>query len=114
MKPKVKQYLLDKAMRFAEESIKEDYSHIRDKVFDFEWFKSNMRGVLDEFKKELEECIRDIVNKDFSENEYLAKVEQYTVLEVKYNELIMAVGNKYKAEIRKKINQPQDKERRGL
>ena len=61
--------------------------------------------------KELEECIRDIVNKDFSENEYLAKVEQYTVLEVKYNELIMAVGNKYKDEIRKKINQPQDKER---
>ena len=52
---KVKQYLLDKAMRFAEESIKKDYSHIRDKVFDFEWFKSNMRGVLDEFKKELEE-----------------------------------------------------------
>ena len=44
---KIKEHALGQAIRFAEESIKEDYSHIREQVFDFEWFKSNMRSVID-------------------------------------------------------------------
>jgi len=48
MDNKIKEHLLSKAMRFAEESIKEEYSHIRERVFDFEWFKSNMRRVIED------------------------------------------------------------------
>ena len=57
--------IISMAERCAEESIKEEYSHSRHLVFDFETFKTNMRMLFDKAeiphiheagKKDIDEC----------------------------------------------------------